>query len=216
MDVIMEYFELVLNEVKKIYTNIQGSHGWEHTERVYNLCLHIGEKEAADLTVIKYAAILHDIGRKEQDESNGRLCHAEIGAAKSRKILNKYDLNKDFIEKVIHCVETHRYRGENIPGSLEAKILFDADKLDAIGAIGIGRAFVFAGENRAKVHDKDVDIEKTKSYTEDDTAYREYLVKLRYIKDKLLTTEGKRLGKVRHDFMVEFFNRLNQEVEGLI
>lgn len=211
----MEEFNLVLNDVRNIYANIHGTHGWEHTKRVYNLSLHIGEKENADLLVLKYAAILHDIGRKEQDESKGKLCHAKIGAAKAREIMNRYNLKKDFVDKVIHCIETHRYRGNKIPVSLEAKILFDADKLDAIGAIGIGRAFVFSGEVGAKVHVPNIDINKTRSYSKDDTAYREYLVKLRYIKDKLLTAEGKKIGKRRHDFMVEFFERLNQEVEGI-
>jgi uncharacterized protein len=118
------------------------------------------------------------------------------------------------IEKIIHCIETNRFRGNKKLKTKEAKVLFDADKLDAIGAIGIGRAFLFAGEIGAKLHDKNVDIKKTKEYTKNDTAYREYLVKLRKIKDRMFTKEGKRIAKERHKFMVNFFNRLNKEVEG--
>ena len=210
----MDDFNKILAEVKNIYSNIHGSHGWEHTERVYNLSLHIGKIEEANLEVLKYAALLHDIGRNEQDKSMGRLCHAEIGAKQARKLLNRYKITEELIEKIVHCIATHRYRGENIPLSLEAKILYDADKLDAIGAIGIGRAFVFSGEIGAKVHLKDIKIENTKSYSENDTAYREYLVKLRNIKNKLLTEEGKRLGEGRHRFMLEFFDRINKEVAG--
>ena len=88
--------------------------------------------------------------------------------------------------------------------------------MDSIGAIGIGRAFVFAGEIGAKVHDKNVDIENTKSYSEEDTAYREYLIKLQFIKDNLLTIEGRRIAEGRHKFMVEFFERINREVDGEI
>ena len=105
------------------------------------------------------------------------------------------------------------YRSK-IPNSKEAKILFDADKLDSIGAIGIGRAFLFAGEIGAKLHNKDVDIDKTKPYTKEDTAYREYMIKLRKVKERMLTDEGKHIAKERHKFMVEFFDRLNKEVDG--
>lgn len=212
----MKELEKIIEEVKKKFNKTRKSHDWEHTKRVYNLCMHIGKKEEADLEVLKFAAVLHDIGRKEQDESDGEICHAERGASMARDILNKYNISEIITDKVIHCIETHRFRGEKIPQSKEAKILFDADKLDAIGAIGIGRAFVFAGEIGAKVHNKDVDIEKTKSYTEEDTAYREFTVKLKKIKDRMLTEEGRRMAEERHKYMVDFFDRLNKEVEGEI
>jgi uncharacterized protein len=174
----------------------------------------MGEIENADMEVLQLAAILHDIGREEQDASEGRVCHAAIGAVMAQEILEEHGLPGDKIDKVVHCIATHRFRGGKAPLSKEAKILFDADKLDAIGAIGIGRAFVFAGEVGAKVHNKDVDVEQTKAYSEEDTAYREYLVKLRKIKDNILTAEGKKLAEGRHQFMVGFFNRLNKEVDG--
>jgi len=128
--------------------------------------------------------------------------------------LEENNISKDIIEGVVHCIETHRYRGNKIPQSIEAKILYDADKLDSIGAVGIGRAFVFAGEIGAKVHNKGIDISKTKSYTEEDTAYREFMVKLKFIKKKMITEEGKRLAKERHKFMKKFFKRLDMEVDG--
>lgn len=212
----IDIYNKVLQEVKEVFINFRKSHDWEHTERVLNLCLRIGGKEGADIEVLRFAAILHDIGREEQDKKKGLVCHAEIGAEMAKDILVKHNLNSEFIDKVIHCIKTHRFRGKNIPESKEAKILYDADKLDAIGAIGIGRAFVFAGEVGAKVHNKHADIENTKSYTEEDTAYREFMVKLRKIKDKMLTYEGKNLAQGRHDFMVEFFKRMDDEVEGKI
>jgi uncharacterized protein len=128
--------------------------------------------------------------------------------------LNEFKLDSEIIEKVVHCIETHRFRGTKIPISKEAKVLFDADNLDSIGAVGIGRAFLFAGEIGAKLHDRNVDIEKTESYSKDDTAYREYLVKLKKVKDRMLTKEGKRMAEERHKFMEEFFERLNNEVVG--
>jgi uncharacterized protein len=210
----MDYFEEVLESAKQIINSSRKSQDWEHTQRVYNLCMHIGIKENADIEILKLASVLHDIGREKQDESKGEICLAEVGAAMAKELLEKFNYSPQVIDKVVHCIETHRFRNNKIPESLEAKVLYDADKLDAIGAIGIGRAFVFAGEIGAGVHNKYIDIEKTKSYTEDDTAYREFLVKLCRIKDCLLTQEGIRIAQGRHNFMVEFFDRLNKEVDG--
>jgi len=211
----MTLFDDIKEEAKSYLSNARGSHDWAHTERVYNLCMHIGKKENADLEILKLAAILHDIGRELQDKLNGEICHAEKGAILARELLKKHNLDNEKIDKIIHCIESHRFRGDKIPQSKEAKILFDADKLDSIGAVGIGRAFLFAGEVGAKLHDKNVNTEKTKPYTKEDTAYREFMVKLRKVKDRMLTHEGKRIAEERHKFMVDFFDRLNNEVDGL-
>lgn len=210
----MTLFDDIKEEAKSYFSNARGSHDWNHTERVYNLCMRIGKKENADLEILRLAAILHDIGRELQDKLNGEICHAEKGAVLARELLKKHNLDNERIDKIIHCIESHRFRGNKILQSKEAKILFDADKLDSIGAVGIGRAFLFAGEVGAKLHDKNVNIEKTKPYTKDDTAYREFMVKLRKVKDRMLTHEGKRIAEERHKFMVDFFDRLNNEVDG--
>jgi len=209
-----DIFEEIKTEVEKILGGINSCHELEHTKRVYNLAMYIGKKENADLEILSLAAFLHDIARKEQDEAGGKIDHAEKGAEMAAQILEKYTLPKEKIEAITHCIKTHRYRNSNIPETLEAKILYDADKLDAMGAIGIGRAFSFAGHIGAKVHNKNVDIEKTKEYSVDDSAYREYMVKLRHLKDKMLTDEGKRIADKRHNFMEHFFDRLNKEVDG--
>jgi uncharacterized protein len=101
-----------------------------------------------------------------------------------------------------------------VPETGEARVLFDADKLDAIGAVGVARAFLFAGEVGARLHTPDVDPEQTRPYTENDTGYREYRVKLCKIKDRMLTSEGRRIAKERHAFMEQFFNRFIKEYEG--
>jgi uncharacterized protein len=132
----------------------------------------------------------------------------------ARPILERYGFCEEDINKILHCIETHRYRRGGEPRSHEARILFDADKLDAIGAIGIGRAFVFAGENGAAVHIRNLDIHNTESYTKSDTAYREFKVKLEKIKGRIYTPEGKRIAEERHDFMVSFFDRLEKEAAG--
>lgn len=217
---IMKKNEKIINEVKEkargMMDGINACHEWEHTERVYNLAMHIGKKENADLEVLSLAAYLHDIARKEQDESGGKIDHATRGAEMAKEILKGYNLPEKKLKNILHCIEAHRYRNEIVPTTLEAKILYDADKLDSIGAIGTGRNFSFAGHLGAKVHDKNVNLNKSAEYTKDDTAYREYMVKLRYVKDKIITEEGKKMAEGRHNFQKEFFERLNKEVEGEI
>ncbi|MFW6450135.1 MAG: HD domain-containing protein [Nanoarchaeota archaeon] len=204
-----------LYEIAKSYfENSKGSHDWEHTLRVQNLAMHIGKSENVDLEVLNSAALLHDIGRTEEDRHKGEFCHAKYGSKLASDILKRYNYSDEFIESVKHCILSHRFRGEDAPCSKEAKVLFDADKLDSIGAVGIGRAFLFAGEVGANLHDKNVDIHNTKPYTKEDTAYREFLVKLCKVKDSMMTKEGKRLAEERHRFMEEFFKRLNKEVDG--
>jgi uncharacterized protein len=208
--------EKIKEAAKNHFHGSKGSHDWEHTERVYTLAVHIAEKEGADLEIVKLAALLHDIGREEEDNSNGKICHAQRGSEIAQGLLEQHSLAPDKIKQIVHCIQTHRFRNNQHPETMEAKVLFDADKLDSIGAVGIGRAFLFAGEVGAKLHNKGVDIETTKPYTEEDTAYREYMVKLRHVKDRILTTEGHRLAEERNTFMHNFFSRLDQEVDGVL
>ena len=212
----MELFEQIKKEAKTFLLDSKGCHDWEHIQRVYNLSMRIGQKENANLEILGLSAILHDIGRDAETRSKGKICHACEGASMAGKILQKHNLNKDKIDRIVHCIECHRFRNNKIPASKEAKILFDADKLDSIGAIGIGRAFIFAGENGAKMHSKNIDIETTSAYTIEDTAYREFMVKLRKIKDMMFTAEGKKIAEERHKYMAIFFDRLHKEVDGIL
>ena len=101
-----------------------------------------------------------------------------------------------------------------MPQTDEAKVLFDADKLDAIGAVGVGRAFLFAGEVGARLHNPEIKVEDAKPYSENDTGFREFKVKLCKIRDRIMTEEGRRLANDRHDFMENFFKRFLEEYEG--
>ncbi|MBS3769859.1 MAG: HD domain-containing protein [Bacteroidales bacterium] len=212
----MNLIERISDIARSHFESARSSHRWDHTQRVYRMALHLSELEGADREIVALAALLHDIGRTEEDRSRGRIRHAERGADMARKILAGESLENDKIEKIVHCIVTHRFRDNKQPETPEAKVLFDADKLDSIGAVGIARAFLFAGEVGAMLHDKEVDPEKSLPYSEEDTAYREYLVKLRYIKDQMLTRSGLELAKERHRFMTDFFERLNREVDGEI
>jgi uncharacterized protein len=207
-------YDRVRGEAERRFRDARGSHDWDHTERVLRLCLRIGLKEKADLGILKLAAVLHDIGRAEEDRTNGRVCHSEAGARLAEGILRAEGVAETRIARIVHCIETHRFRKGAAPATLEAKVLFDADKLDSIGAVGIGRAFLFAGEVGARMHNKGTDLAKTEPYTKEDTAYREFMVKLRHVKGRIHTREGKRIAAERHRFMVAFFNRLDRETSG--
>jgi uncharacterized protein len=192
-----------------------GCHGPDHTERVHKTAQHIGRLMGAKLDVLSAAALLHDIGRRYETREQGKICHAEKGAELAREILAKLDFTSARIDEIVHCIEAHRYRGDMIPKTMEGKILYDADKLDSIGAVGIGRAFLFAGQTGAKLHNEsDVDILACKPYSKEDTAYREFKFKMSKIKDRMLTPEGKRLAEERHGFMEVFFERLERETKG--
>jgi uncharacterized protein len=189
-----------------------GCHGPDHALRVEKTALYIGRHMKARLDILAASAILHDIGRREETNRKGAICHAVYGAELARPILRKFHFSENDIKAISHAITCHRYRGDHIPQTVEAEILFDADKLDSIGAIGIGRAFLFAGEIGAKLHNKN--LSGTQSYTTDDTAYREFKVKMCKIKDRMLTPIGKKLAEERHSFMEVFFNRLDQEFFG--
>jgi uncharacterized protein len=203
---------------KKYFINSDGCHDWSHVERVRSMALRIGKEEKANLDILEIAALLHDICRKEDD---GVFCHAEEGEKEAAKILKNYDMvSKEDKENILHCILTHRFRKNNIPETIEAKVLFDADKLDSIGAIGLSRAFLFAGSagaNRLYTgNEKELaTIGKDMSFTKEDTAILEYEFKLKKIKDKMMTKTGKKIAEGRHLHMEGFINRFWEEVKGI-
>ena len=190
----------------------RGSHGFDHVTRVLALCRRLGE--SADMEVLTLAALLHDVGRPEEDRSNGSACHAEAGARIAREILERHGAAPALVRKVQECVRTHRYRGRARPLSREARILFDADKLDSLGAVGLGRAFLFAGEVGARLHNSEAAAVRSAAYSGEDTAFREYLVKLRHLPGRMQTEEGRQLARQRLAYMTGFFERLTAEEKG--
>ncbi len=200
---------------RRLLEDGSGSHGWDHTERVLALARHIGRKEGADLGIVHLAALLHDLARPEESASRGGVDHARRGAEMAEEFLAGRGAGPELIGAVRHCIESHRFRGRVRPKSLEARVLFDADKLDSLGAVGIGRAFLFAGEVGARLHNDDLELAASVPYSREDTAYREFRLKLRRLKGRLLTAEGRRLAAGRHRFMSAFFRRLGREVRGL-
>jgi len=192
-----------------------GCHGPDHAERVHATALVMGKELGANLTTLSAAALLHDIGRAEESRSRGRLCHAALGAAMAEPLLVELGFSEESVAAIHHCIATHRFRDDiNRPESLEAQILFDADKLDSLGAIGIGRAFLFAGQVGARLHNDERALADSLPYSLEDTAYREFKVKLCRLPERMLTTIGRRLAAERQQFMQEFFSRLDAEIWG--
>lgn len=191
-----------------------GSHGPDHSERVFKTAMAIGRIMHARLDILAPAALLHDIGRNQESRSRGNICHADTGAEMARPILHKLGYKASVIDAVCHCIRAHRFRSATSPETLEAEILFDADKLDSIGAIGIGRAFLFAGQIGSRLHNAEVDPADTKSYSTEDTAYREFQVKMSKVQGQMLTPTGQQLARRRHEFMELFFSELNREIYG--
>lgn len=213
--------EKIEAEARKFFEGASGCHDWTHVERVRRLALKIARKEKADLFVVEAAALLHDIGRKEEMASQGLFCHAERGGLLARKILQKYVLEKETVESIVHAIEAHRFRENLPPRTLEAKVVYDADKLDSIGAVGIGRDFIFAGHSGSNSlytgnEKKLAKSGKDYSFTKEDSPILEYEIKLKKIKNKMLTREGKRVAKGRHRYMREFFQRFEKEVRGVL
>ena len=204
-----------IRTISSHYCSLEGgSHGPDHSERVFRMAMTIGKKMQANLLILGTAALLHDIGRKAETESKGAICHAEHSAEIARPELTLLGYDEDDINHICHCISSHRFRKGKPPQSMEAKILFDADKLDSIGAIGIGRAFLFAGQIGARLHNPEEDPEETEAYSTEDTAYREFQVKMSKVKGQMLTPIGKQIANRRHRFMELFFDELNSEIYG--
>ena len=122
------------------------AHDKEHIYRVLFTALEIADEEReADRDILIAACLLHDIGRQEQFDDPA-VCHAMAGARKAFEFLREHGFSQSFAERVCECIRTHRYRKGDRPESVEARILFDADKIDVAGAIGIARTLVYKGK----------------------------------------------------------------------
>jgi len=195
-------------------TNAPGCHDFDHTRRVVRNALEIQQLEqCGDRDIVRLAALLHDIARPEEMESDGKLCHAALGAEQADAILRQCGLTDDVMRHaIVEAVRRHRYRTAPHPETIEQMIVYDADKLDSIGAVGIGRAFHFAGRIGARLHNTEAEALRAPAYSNEDSAYREYLVKLRHVPERMLTASGRRLAEERARFMHDFFIRLNDEI----
>lgn len=189
------------------------AHDKEHIYRVLFNTLEIAKTENnVNYDVLIAACLLHDIGRKEQFE-NPALCHAIIGGDKAYQFLVTHGFDMNYAEQVKQCIQTHRFRKNNPPGSLEAKILFDADKLDAAGAIGIARTLLYKGIVSEPLYS--ILPNGLVSTGESDTVpsfFREYKYKLENLYSNFYTEKATIIARERQSIAVEFYRNLYQEV----
>ncbi len=205
-------FKALYAAVRKLLSNSGSCHDFDHTLRVVANAVKLLEQyPQANREIVILGALLHDTGRPEEEKSRGKICHAAAGADMVKKMLADHGFPEDLTAPVAGIVRTHRFRGKNEPQSLEEQIVFDADKLDSLGAIGVGRAFVFAGRENARVHNSESEALNGKAYSKEDTAFREYLVKLRFLPRRMKTAAGRKEAVERAGFMANFFEKINQE-----
>jgi uncharacterized protein len=204
------------------------AHDLEHVYRVINLCKILTQNERnVNWEILSIAALMHDIARVYEDKDpTGQTDHAILGAQKAADYLQETELSPDTIGAIRHCIESHRYRSGLAPQTIEGKILFDADKLDVIGAIGIARSFALTGQYGEPFY-AEVDLEQyiktnlvggsPEGRVKDihqHTANIEFELKLRHIPQRLYTQKAKAIANERIAFMTAFFDRLRQEIHG--
>lgn len=189
------------------------AHDKEHIYRVLYCALEIARAEGgADMDVVIAACLLHDIGRKEQflDPS---LCHARVGGEKAYAFLTEKGFDPAFAARVRSCIRSHRYRKDCPPDSLEAKILFDADKLDVAGAVGVARTLIYQGEVGEPIYSLLSD--GTPSPGDGDkypSFFQEYKFKLEKLYDCFFTPTAARMAKERREIARQFYRALLEEV----
>lgn len=189
------------------------AHDKEHIYRVLYSALDIAQYEKnVDYDILITSCLLHDIAREDQTK-NPAICHAQYGAEKAYKFLIENDFDEYFAEKVKHCINSHRFRKNNAPESTEAKILFDADKIDVAGTLGIARTLVYQGAMAEPLYSLTSDG-KVSDGTNDEipSFFQEYKYKLEKIYSRFYTTRGKEIAEERRKTAVSFYENMLNEV----
>jgi len=185
--------ETIRHYIKEVF-NQPGSHGLDHVLRVEYLCEVIGREENAEMGILLPAALFHDIARPIERETG--MPHEEAGAQIAERYLRSIQYDEERVWKISHAIRTHRYRSSKKPETLEARILSDADKLDAMGAVGIARTFIRAGEHQGEIRD----------------AIEHFHHKLLNLNGLMYTETARRLAKERHRFLRVFLEKLEGEI----
>lgn len=188
----------LFHEMKKFVEEVldePGSHGFDHTLRVVSLCEIIGEAEQAEMDILIPAAIFHDIARPQEKRTG--IPHEVKGAEMAEEYLTGISYGQEQISRIVHAIKAHRFSTALVPETLEAKILSDADKLDAMGAVGIARTFISAGEHGGDITDGLDHMHE----------------KLLRLSDLMYTRTGREMAEKRHNFLVAFVRALEEERE---
>lgn len=189
------------------------AHDAQHIYRVLYAALELAQDTQADLDVLITACLLHDIGRQEQF-ADPSICHAVAGAEKAAAFLKSLSMPEDFIGAVCHCIRAHRFSKKSPPETLEAKILFDADKLDVVGAMGVARTLLYQGTMAQPLYTLTEDgFVSDGTDTDTPSFFQEYKRKLERLYDGFLTEKGQQAALRRKAAAVDFYNALLQEAD---
>jgi uncharacterized protein len=204
------------DHVKAVLTGEGSGHDWWHIDRVWRMAKRIGQAEAADLLTVELAALLHDIAdwKAHGGDSN-------IGPKMAMAWLNSLDVAPAVTQHVCQIITDISFKGASVEQptlSLEGKVVQDADRLDAMGAIGIARAFAYGGSNGRVIYDptcKPTDHQTAASYLNNNgTTINHFYEKLLLLKDRMNTPTGRAIAEKRHQFMEEYLRRFYEEWEG--
>lgn len=198
-------------QVKTIYDTFDASHDWQHIERVLHNAAEIMENESADRFVVELAILLHDV-------SDPKYC--KEGENPEEEILSSLSLPEDqqnLIKRIIRQVSFKGGNGE-APASTEAKIVQDADRLDAIGAVGIARTFAYGGAKGRSLYDWSerprAEMTEEEYRNKPTSSATHFYEKLLLLKDRMNTETGKQIADERHQFMLSFLEQLKKETDG--
>jgi len=202
--------------VKQQLENAEGGHDWFHIERVYKNALLIAEGEDCDLTVVKLGALLHDIA-----DSKFHGGDETVGPKTARTFLESQNVSEDVILHVIAIIENISFKGGNFEkkfSSKELEIVQDADRLDALGAIGIARTFNYGGFKNRPLYNPNIQpnmsMNKEEYKNSESPTLNHFYEKLLLLKDKMNTETGKKIAQKRHDFMITFLSQFYAEWDG--
>ncbi len=204
---------LSIEEARAYYGGAESAHDFDHILRVLALAERIARAEGANIEIVRAAVLLHDIARADEDHAGAD--HAEVAAERARTLLCAR-APREFADAVAHCIAAHRFRGAVQAQTLEAQILFDADKLDSIGAIGVARAYAVSGALNQRLWGPvaPAALATRAQRNSNHSAVAEFHVKLSKVQDRLHTRAARVIAAERHRFMEEFFARLAEEVRG--
>jgi uncharacterized protein len=202
--------------VKKQLQDAEGGHDWFHIERVYKNAMQIAVDETCDLTVVKLGALLHDIADSKFHQGD-----EEIGPKTARIFLESENVSEEIMEHVIQIIKNISFKGGNFEktfSSKELEIVQDADRLDALGAIGIARTFNYGGFKNRAIYNPNIapklNMSKEEYKISDAPTLNHFYEKLLLLKDQMNTETGKKLAQERHRFMETFLSQFYAEWEG--
>ena len=202
--------------VKQQLTGAEGGHDWFHIERVYRNSLLLAQTETCDETVVKLGALLHDIA--DSKFHNG---DETIGPKVARTFLESQNVDETIIVHVLNIIENISFKGGNFEKkfhSKELEIVQDADRLDAIGAIGIARTFNYGGFKNRPLYNPNIapnlHMSKEEYKANEAPTINHFYEKLLLLKDKMNTETGKQIALERHHFMENFLSQFYAEWDG--